>query len=57
MNTIPEKHISCDHGKEQKETSRLFLNLKVLGKAKKNTKENDFLMFGFTAKNIKENQI
>ena len=29
----------------------------MLGKRKKNIKENNFLMFGFTMKNIKENQI
>ena len=32
-------------------------NPKSARERKKNTKENDFLMFGFTLKNITENQI
>ena len=30
---------------------------KVLGKGKKDAKKNDFLMFGFTVENNKENKI
>ena len=35
----------------------LFGTRKVLGKEKKNTKENDSLMFGLIMENIKENKI
>ena len=31
----------------------MFGSKKVLGKEKKNGKKNDFLMFGFTMKNVK----
>ena len=37
------------------ETNAMFGSKKR--KRKKNAKENDFLMFGFTIKNTKENQI
>ena len=35
----------------------MFGSRKILRKEKKNTKENDFFMFGCPMKNIKENQI
>ena len=35
----------------------LFGTRKVLGKGKKNAKENDFLMFGFMVENIKKSNI
>ena len=35
----------------------MFGSQKVLGKEKKNIKENYFLMFGFTMENAKERQI
>ena len=37
-------------------TMTIFGSQKILGK-EKNVKKNSFLMFGFTIKNIKENQI
>ena len=39
--------------REKKNTKGSFGTRKVLGKKK----ENDFLMFGFTVENIKENKI
>ena len=35
----------------------MFTSWKLLRKEKKNSRENDFLMFGCTMENIKENQI
>ena len=40
----------------QKEPNAPFGTRKVLRK-EKNTRENDFVVFGFTVENIKENQI
>ena len=35
----------------------MFGSLKIIKKEKKNSKENDFLMFDFSMKNMKENKI